>query len=76
MDNPIRDSGDSRTRQLYARIVSVRVAIHTVRFVSNPKCGGASIDKAIAAIEASTDAPELIRLQDFVSNALKSLPED
>jgi hypothetical protein len=35
----------------------------------------ANIDKAIAAIEASTDAPKLIRLQDFISNATSGNPE-
>jgi hypothetical protein len=36
----------------------------------------ANIDKAIAAIEASTDAPQLISLQDFVANALSDNPEE
>ena len=35
----------------------------------------ASGDKAIAAIEASTDEPKLVSLKDFIANAAKSNPE-
>jgi hypothetical protein len=37
--------------------------------------GVRNIDKAIAAIEASTDEPKLVSLKDFIANALKSNPE-
>jgi hypothetical protein len=33
-----------------------------------------NIDKAIAAIEASTDEPKLVSLKDFIANAAKSNP--
>jgi hypothetical protein len=33
-----------------------------------------NFDKAIAAIEASTDEPELVSLKDFIANAAKSIP--
>ena len=37
--------------------------------------GAKNIDKAIAAIEASTDAPKLVSLKDFIANASKSNPK-
>ena len=35
----------------------------------------ANINKAIAAIEAATDAPKLVTLKEFIANASKSSPK-
>ena len=40
---------------------------------NNPE-GAKNIDKAITAIEASTDAPKLVTLKEFIANAAKSNP--
>lgn len=37
--------------------------------------GAKSIDKAITAIEASTDAPKPVTLKEFIANTVKSNPQ-
>ena len=50
------------------------VATREERTAAKPKAATENLNKAIAAIEASTDEPKLVSLKDFIANAAKSNP--